>query len=629
MAFNPNNPYIPGDPYSYDLKWIVTEIKKAILEFIGIHGQIADLNAALDDLTEYVKTYFDHLDISQAVSDKLDEMYEDGTLKELLRPYIAEIVAPGINFYGVQTSHIVTDIGNYWLVKIPRVNSLGEKLELKVGISDNTVTSPTWETDLLTVGEFSMQKKASVAINAGFFYTDEEGNPPMGSVIIDGEILINQYDSHTTPLQALGIKADGSWHYYDANTVNAVEMVDDGVVYAVEGLGAMVAESAKTAALPIWNNRYSRGRWQTIGCNEDYYFVITTEKREPEKLGYSLDDIANIYLELGATDAYICDGGGSCSTTVEGIKLNDNIDGAGLVDRKVCTFFYITKPALSDDPEFDQDVSLSRALSSVLSFMRSQGAKLKRYMLNTNLGGEFNDCNLLPLNTVGYTYPESLNSPGAYYHIFTYGYSNDLKVQLAIRHTDSRLMTRSLQGGNWRPWRTHVGWSFPTDLTDPDTLTPESAYYSPTGNTHNPDAAAAWFILTLGNSASSQYMQLAVRETSARQATRLHTSSGWTRWDIDMGGTVNASPNSTDTLADLGLVVNNGVYLVMMQRTGTYNESASMYIIRYLNGAFGALTTIHEGTLATAPRLTADGIVKAGGTGSAAFDYSVRLIRIS
>lgn len=629
MAYRPNNPYIPGDPYSYDLKWIVTEIKKAILEFVAIHGDISNLRNDLDELSDYVKTYFDHLDISQAVSDKLDEMFEDGSLEQLLEPYIAEIVGPGINFYGVQTSHIITDIGNYWLVRIPRVNAVGARLELKVGISDGTVTSPNWVSDPLTVTEFSAQKRATVAMNAGFFDMSDANEPPMGSVIIDGEILINQYDTHTDPIETLGIMQDGSWKYYDSRTVNAVEMVDDGVVYAVGGLGAMVSAGARTANLPIWNNRYSRGRWQTIGCNDDYYFMVTTEAREPEKLGYSLDDIAGIYLELGATEAYICDGGGSTSTCVEGIKLNNNIDGGGLTDRPVVTFFYITKPAITEDPEFDEDVSIARAVSSVLSFMRSQGAILKRYIVKDPPAGEFGDCNLLPLNSVGYTYPESLNAPGAYYHIFTYGYSNDLKVQLAIRHTDSRLMTRSLQGGNWRAWRTHVGWSFPTGTVDPDTLTPESAYYSPTGNTNNPDAAAPWYILTLGNSASDQYMQLAIKETSARQATRLHTTSGWSRWDIDMGGVVSASPQSTATLADAGLVVNNGVYLVMMQRAGDYNESASVYIIRYNNGSFSALTTIHEGTLATSPRLDADGVIKAGGTGSASFNYTIRLIRIS
>lgn len=622
MALFDQFPYT--NMHEINLDWVISQIKTLIGEWQSFD---AEMRGKYQDLVDYVNQYFESLDVPASVRAVIDQMIEDGTMAEVIEESVAEIISGGINYYGVETRHIYTDIGNYWLVKIPKTTVTGEHLELKVGISDGTVTSPSWSSDLLTVGEFSRQKKASVAANAGFFYGEREGNPPMGSVIIDGEILINQYDSHTTPLEALGIMPDGSWRYYDANTVNATEMLDDGVVYAVEGLGAMVSAGAKTANLAIWTNRYDRGRWQTIGQGPDYYYIITTETREPEKVGYSLDDIASLYLELGATEAYICDGGGSCSTTVEGIKLNDNVDDAGLEDRPVCTFFYFKKPDISEDPNYDQDVSIANVLSNVLSFMRSQGAKLKRYKLQN--GEPLTDCDELPLNTVGYTYPESINSPGAYYHIFTYGYSNDLKVQLAIRHTDSRLMTRSLQGGNWRAWRAHVGWDFPTGTVDPDTLKPESAYYSPTGNVNNPDAAAPWFILTLGNSSSDQYMQLAVKETSARQATRLHTASGWTRWDIDMGGNVTASPASTATLADLGLVVNNGVYLVMMQRTGDYNESASVYIIRYSNGNFSALTTIHEGTLATAPRLTAEGVVKAGGTGSNNFSYTVRLIRIS
>ena len=621
MALFDQFPYT--NMHEINLDWVISQIKTLIGEWQSFDEE---MRGKYQDLVDYVNHYFESLDVPASVRAVIDQMIEDGTMAEVIEESVAEIISGGINYYGVETRHIYTDIGNYWLVKIPKTSATGERLELKVGIPDGTVTSPSWVSDLLTVGEFSRQKKASVAANGGFFYGEREGNPPMGSVIIDGEILINQYDNHTTPLEALGIMPDGSWRYYDASTVNAVEMLDDGVVYAVEGLGAMVSAGAKTANLNIWTNRYGRGRWQTIGQGPDYYYIITTETREPEKAGYSLDDIASLYLGLGATEAYICDGGGSCSTTVEGIKLNDNVDDAGLEDRPVCTFFYFKKPDISEDPNYDQDVSIANVLSNVLSFMRSQGAKLKRYRLMN--GEPLTDCNDLPLNTVGYTYPESLNSPGAYYHIFTYGYSNDLKVQLAIRHTDSRLMTRSLQGGNWRVWRAHVGWDFPTGTVDPDTLMPESSYYSPAGNTNNPDSTGAWNILTLGNSASDIYTQFAVRETSSRRATRLHTAGGWSRWSVDLGGTVTASGSSTANLMDLGLINGVGYYLVIMQRTGNYEDAASLYTIRYTSGNFVGRTIIHEGSQVLAPRLTSDGVIQAA-AGTANIDYAVRVIRFA
>lgn len=48
-----NNPYIPGDPFSYDLKWIVRQIKKLINSTENID----------DRIQEYVENYIDHLQI--------------------------------------------------------------------------------------------------------------------------------------------------------------------------------------------------------------------------------------------------------------------------------------------------------------------------------------------------------------------------------------------------------------------------------------------------------------------------------------------------------------------------------------------------------------------------------------
>lgn len=84
MAFNPNNPYVPGDPYSYDLKWLVAQITRAIEEYTALHGQIGDLAGELEDLKEYVDQALASLDIQAEVDAKIDEMYEDGTLADII-----------------------------------------------------------------------------------------------------------------------------------------------------------------------------------------------------------------------------------------------------------------------------------------------------------------------------------------------------------------------------------------------------------------------------------------------------------------------------------------------------------------------------------------------------------------
>lgn len=87
MAYTPeNNPYIPGDPYSYDLKWIVDELKNAI----ALYTPLSD---DFNELHDYVMNYFATLDLSQEVSDKLDQMYNDGSLRVLIDELFSDYTA--------------------------------------------------------------------------------------------------------------------------------------------------------------------------------------------------------------------------------------------------------------------------------------------------------------------------------------------------------------------------------------------------------------------------------------------------------------------------------------------------------------------------------------------------------
>lgn len=87
MPYTPeNNPYIPGDPYSYDLNWIVDHLKTAIELY-------QPLNNKFDDLYEYVMNYFANLDISDELAATLAAMAADGTLTQLIAPYLDAYVA--------------------------------------------------------------------------------------------------------------------------------------------------------------------------------------------------------------------------------------------------------------------------------------------------------------------------------------------------------------------------------------------------------------------------------------------------------------------------------------------------------------------------------------------------------
>lgn len=81
MAYTPeNNPYIPGDPYSYDLKWIVTNIKDLIANYTG----------QIDELKAFIMDYINSLDLSPIVAAQLQEMYDNGDFDAIIASFITD-----------------------------------------------------------------------------------------------------------------------------------------------------------------------------------------------------------------------------------------------------------------------------------------------------------------------------------------------------------------------------------------------------------------------------------------------------------------------------------------------------------------------------------------------------------
>ena len=81
MAYTPeNNPYIPGDPYSYDLKWVVSNIKDLIANYTG----------QMDELKTFIMDYINSLDLSPIVAAELQKMYDNGDFDALIASFITD-----------------------------------------------------------------------------------------------------------------------------------------------------------------------------------------------------------------------------------------------------------------------------------------------------------------------------------------------------------------------------------------------------------------------------------------------------------------------------------------------------------------------------------------------------------
>ncbi len=85
MAYTPeNNPYIPGDPYSYDLKWLVSSVKNALSLYGSLSGDFVDLY-------NYVHTFFSNPEFQEHLEEALNELINDGTIASMLSPMLINV----------------------------------------------------------------------------------------------------------------------------------------------------------------------------------------------------------------------------------------------------------------------------------------------------------------------------------------------------------------------------------------------------------------------------------------------------------------------------------------------------------------------------------------------------------
>lgn len=103
MAYNPtNNPYVPGDPYSYDLKWIISQLKQCLT---NIQTALSDASAATDSASQA-------LNAANDAAHSADEALNiaEAALEAAEQAAGIEI----IDVYGSDNTHQIEDVQTYY-----------------------------------------------------------------------------------------------------------------------------------------------------------------------------------------------------------------------------------------------------------------------------------------------------------------------------------------------------------------------------------------------------------------------------------------------------------------------------------------------------------------------------------
>lgn len=321
------------------------DVNQRVTEFENsVNDTVNNFIEQFNQLRDFVDDYFDNLDVQQEINNKLDEMYQNGELADIVNVYLEPFVAEFKDFEKLENWSNITvnklrdtsDTTTYYITEVPKVNPYGGDNIIRMGIAndDQSITTVERPTD------FAKRHQSPLVTNAGIFWSNNPTPSAYGVVIKDGVILKDEPMTLTEYLELLAIKEDGTMKSYPKDTPLQT-IIDDGykdcfvIFYTIirDGVGVDISTFEYTGVNPR----------NIVGVKEDgSYIFLTCDGRTKTDLGLTLQEAIDILLTYNVKFAYSLDGGGSVSTVVKQTKINRDIDGDGTVERKVATMLYLT-----------------------------------------------------------------------------------------------------------------------------------------------------------------------------------------------------------------------------------------------------------------------------------------------
>ncbi|MDK2931606.1 MAG: hypothetical protein PWR07_1737 [Bacillota bacterium] len=183
---------------------------------------------------------------------------------------------------------------------------------------------------LARVSELVAREGAIAGVNGVFYAAD---GTPLGLVVIDGQMKAPPVLNRT----ALGITSDGTVLIDNVSMDEGGNLVPDwralGVVHAIGG-GPRLVKDGKvhiTSGEERFKADVAVGRAPRTAAGVTFdgklLLVAVTGRQAYHSIGVTLEELANLMIELGAKDAMNLDGGGSSTMVVRDYVMNTPSDG--------------------------------------------------------------------------------------------------------------------------------------------------------------------------------------------------------------------------------------------------------------------------------------------------------------
>lgn len=211
---------------------------------------------------------------------------------------------------------------------------LKDASDLKSAFANNQFGSNIIE----NTSEIASENNAIFAINGDYYGFRDDG-----ITIRNGEIFRDE-----PARTGLALYEDGTMKIYDETQTSAQELIDEGVIQTLSFGPALVQNS--TAITDFGNvsidknfgNRSIQDSNPRTGIgiiSPNHFVFVVVDGRSSESKGVTLNEFAQLFEDLGATEAYNLDGGGSSTMYFMGRVVNNPL-GKGK-ERGVSDIIYI------------------------------------------------------------------------------------------------------------------------------------------------------------------------------------------------------------------------------------------------------------------------------------------------
>lgn len=163
--------------HELNIDWFLNEFNKVLAEWSAMNKRFSDLNAAFNDLRNYVHDYFNDLDVQEEIDNKLDSMAKDGSLYDIIRKYTDPIVN------GQDAKIKVLENRMNTFASLPEGSTSGdaELIDIRVPASGFNGNMPYPSAGDAVRGQFSDLKENSV--HKKFFIIENKELPEVNNTI--------------------------------------------------------------------------------------------------------------------------------------------------------------------------------------------------------------------------------------------------------------------------------------------------------------------------------------------------------------------------------------------------------------------------------------------------------------